>query len=396
MTHPGFSPESRPLVRALAASKVREIANAGFGRDDVLRFWFGESDEPTPAYLREAGVAALQAGKTFYTHNLGLPELRDALANYLGTLHRRPFDSERIAVTSAGVSALMIAMQAILEPGDRVVAVAPVWPNLTEIPCLLGARLARIPLSVVDGQWRLDLQRLLEAITPTTRLLLLNSPGNPTGWTLPSADCAAIHDHCRRLGTWILTDDVYERLRFDAPGTAAPSSLLGSAEPEDRIIGANSFSKAWLMTGWRIGWLVVPAAIREDVGKLIEYNTSCVPEFVQRAALVALERGEPHVEALRRQLLAKRDRVAQRLRVMRGVEAPDPQGGMYAFFRIAGYEDSMSLAKRLIAEARLGLAPGVAFGPEGESWLRWCFAARPDALDAGLARLETWIDRRSA
>lgn len=395
MTSPGLPPESRALVRALAASKVREIANAGFGRDDVLRFWFGESDEPTPRYIREAGIAALQAGQTFYAHNLGLPELRSALANYLAALHRRPFDSQRIAVTSAGVSALMIAMQAILEPGDRVVAVAPVWPNLTEIPRLLGARLTRVPLSVVDGRWRLDLQRLLEAITPATRLLLLNSPGNPTGWILPPADQAAIRDHCRRLGTWILTDDVYERLRFDEPG-AASASLLGTAEPEDRIIGANSFSKAWLMTGWRIGWLVVPAAIREDIGKLIEYNTSCVPEFVQRAALAALERGEPHVEALRARLLVRRDLVSRRLRAMRGVEAPTPQGGMYAFFRIEGYEDSMGLAKRLIAEARLGLAPGIAFGPEGESWLRWCFAVRQDALDEGLARLESWLGRSSA
>ncbi len=395
MTYPGFPPESRPLVSALAASKVREVANAGFGRPDVLRFWFGESDEPTPEYIRDAGIAALRAGQTFYAHNLGLPELRDALAEYLGSLHRQPFDAQRICVTSAGVSALMIAMQAILAPGDRVVAVAPVWPNLTEIPRLLGANLTRIPLRVVDGRWRLDLERLLDAITPTTRLLLVNSPGNPTGWILPPADQAVIRDHCRRLGTWILTDDVYERLRFDAPNPS-PSSLLGAADPEDRIIGANSFSKAWLMTGWRVGWLVVPAAIREDIGKLIEYNTSCVPEFVQRAAQVALAQGEPHVESLRRELLGKRDLVAARLRAMRGVEAPIPQGGMYAFFRIAGHEDSMSLAKRLIAEAKLGLAPGVAFGPEGESWLRWCFAARPEALDAGLSRLESWIDRAPA
>ena len=392
MTSPDFPPESRSLVRALAASKVREVANAGFGRHDVLRFWFGESDEPTPEYIRDAGVAALKAGQTFYAHNLGLPELRAALSSYLGALHCRPFDAERICVTSAGVSALMIAMQAILEPGDRVVAVAPVWPNLTEIPRLLGANVTRVPLGVVDGRWRLDLDRLIAAITPATRLLLLNSPGNPTGWILPPADQAVIRDHCRRLGTWILTDDVYERLRFDAPG-APRLTLLGSAEPEDRIIGANSFSKAWLMTGWRVGWLVVPPAIREDVGKLIEYNTSCVPEFVQRAAQVALERGEPHVESLRRQLLARRDLVSRRLRAMRGVEAPTPQGGMYAFFRIASHADSMSLAKRLIAEAKLGLAPGVAFGPEGESWLRWCFAARPDALDAGLGRLEYWLDR---
>lgn len=381
--------EVRAAVRALAGSKVREVANAGFGQSDVLKFWFGESDEPTPGYIREAGMEALRAGQTFYSHNLGLDELRNAIANYLVALHGRSFDAQQICVTSAGVSALMIAMQSLLEPGDRVVAVSPVWPNLTEIPLILGAHLVRVPLHVAEGQWRLDVGRLLEAITPKTRLLLLNSPGNPTGWILPKTDREAILAHCRRLGTWILTDDVYERLTLDGAGSAAPS-LLSAASPEDRIVGANSFSKAWLMTGWRIGWLVVPPSIREDIGKLIEFNTSCAPEFVQRAALAALQRGESQVETLRLELRAKRDFVLTRLRAMRGVEAPMPEGGMYAFFRIAGHTDSVNLAKRLIAEAKLGLAPGAAFGPEGESWLRWCFAAKRDALADGLGRLESW------
>lgn len=381
--------EVRAAVRALAGSKVREVANAGFGQSDVLKFWFGESDEPTPGYIREAGMEALRAGQTFYSHNLGLDELRNAIANYLVALHGRSFDAQQICVTSAGVSALMIAMQSLLEPGDRVVAVSPVWPNLTEIPLILGAHLVRVPLHVAEGQWRLDVGRLLEAITPKTRLLLLNSPGNPTGWILPKTDREAILAHCRRLGTWILTDDVYERLTLDGAGSVAPS-LLSAASPEDRIVGANSFSKAWLMTGWRIGWLVVPPSIREDIGKLIEFNTSCAPEFVQRAALAALQRGESQVETLRLDLRAKRDFVLARLRAMRGVEAPMPEGGMYAFFRIAGHTDSVNLAKRLIAEAKLGLAPGAAFGPEGESWLRWCFAAKHDALADGLDRLESW------
>ncbi len=381
--------EVRAAVRALAGSKVREVANAGFGQSDVLKFWFGESDEPTPGYIREAGMEALRAGQTFYSHNLGLDELRNAIANYLVALHGRSFDAQQICVTSAGVSALMIAMQSLLEPGDRVVAVSPVWPNLTEIPLILGAHLVRVPLHVAEGQWRLDVGRLLEAITPKTRLLLLNSHGNPTGWILPKTDREAILAHCRRLGTWILTDDVYERLTLDGAGSVAPS-LLSAASPEDRIVGANSFSKAWLMTGWRIGWLVVPPSIREDIGKLIEFNTSCAPEFVQRAALAALQRGESQVETLRLDLRAKRDFVLARLRAMRGVEAPMPEGGMYAFFRIAGHTDSVNLAKRLIAEAKLGLAPGAAFGPEGESWLRWCFAAKHDALADGLDRLESW------
>jgi aspartate/methionine/tyrosine aminotransferase len=221
-------------------------------------------------------------------------------------------------------------------------------------------------------------------------VLLVNSPGNPTGWTLPAEDRAAILEHCRRLGVWILTDDVYERLVFDTVTGSIPS-LLQAAEPGDRIIGANSFSKAWLMTGWRLGWIVAPSVMGGDLLKLIEFNTSCVPEFVQAGGLVAIEHGEPHVAQLRRELQAKRDLVVGRLRALPGVEAPTPQGAMYAFFRIPGHADSVALARRLIREAGLGLAPGAAFGPEGEGWLRWCFAAETSSLEKGLACLGRWL-----
>jgi len=382
--------EARARIRKLAASKVREVANESFGQEGILRFWFGESDQPTPAYVREAAAKALAEGRTFYSHNQGIAELRAAIASYLTRLHGRPFDSAQVSVTSSGVSALMIVMQALLGPGDRVVAVTPVWPNVTEIPFILGAAVERVGLESRDGNWHLDLERLLGAITPTTRLLLVNSPGNPTGWTLPPEDRAAILAHCRRLGVWILTDDVYERLVFDTATGSIPS-LLQAAEPGDRVIGANSFSKAWLMTGWRIGWIVAPSVMGGDLLKLIEFNTSCVPEFVQAGGLVAIEHGEPYVARLRRDLQSKRDLVLGRLRALPGVEAPTPQGGMYAFFRIPGHADSVALAKRLISEARLGLAPGAAFGPEGEGWLRWCFAAETSSLEEGLARLERWL-----
>jgi aspartate/methionine/tyrosine aminotransferase len=369
---------------------VREVANAGFGQEGVLRFWFGESDQPTPPYICEAAKEALDAGRTFYTHNQGNADLRKAIAAYLSRLHNRSFDATEISVTNSGVSALMVAMQTILDPGDRVVVVTPVWPNIAEIPRSLGAEVVGVGLDAVGDQWRLDVQRLLDAVTPRTRLLLVNSPGNPTGWALPAEDRRPILEHCRRLGVWVMTDDVYERLFFGSGAGSAPS-LLQTAEPGDRVIGVNSFSKAWLMTGWRLGWMVAPATLGADLGKLIEYNTSCAPDFIQAGGLAAIERGEPYVERLRRDLEAKRDMVLGRLLEMPGIEAPRPQGGMYAFFRVAGHDDSVALAKRLIAEAKLGLAPGAAFGPEGEGWLRWCFAADGAALDEGLASLGRWL-----
>ncbi len=382
-------PNARDAIRRLELSKVREIANAGFGRDDILRFWFGESDTPTPAYIREAATKALAEGRTFYTHNHGIGPLREEAARYLGGLHGRPFDPEDISITSAGVEALMMAMQTLLDPGDRVVAVTPVWPNLTEIPRILNAEVVRVPLCPGQGHWRLDLDELLGAITPDTKLVLIKSPGNPTGWTLDADQRAPLLEHCRRLGVWLLCDDVYERLYY-GPGTSAPS-FLPLADPSDRLIGANSFSKAWLMTGWRLGWLVTPKALTPDLGKIIEYNTSCAPDFVQAGGLAALRDGEPHVAAQREDLKSKRDRLIAALAQHPRLSATTPDGGMYVFFRIAGEDDSMALAKSLIAKAGLGFAPGVAFGPEGEGWLRWCFAAKDEALDEGVRRLTGWL-----
>lgn len=386
------APLARPRVQALAESKVREVANAGFEQPGVLRFWFGESDRATPDYIRHAAVEALSAGRTFYTHNQGRPELRTALASYLQDLHGCPIAPERVSITSSGVSALMVAMQAILDPGDRVVIVTPVWPNLFEIPRILNAEVVQVGLEPKDGVWALDFDRLLEAITPDTRLVLLNSPNNPTGWVLPAELRAPLLAHCRKLGVWLMADDVYERLSLD-PATPLAPSFLPRAEPDDRLISTNSFSKAWLMTGWRLGWIAAPASLHGDLGKLLEFNTSCAPDFVQAGGEAALRQGEPHVAALRADLIANRDRLIAGLRALPGVEAPEPEGAMYAFFRIPGQTQSVPLAKRLIAEAGLGLAPGAAFGPQGEGWLRWCFAASAGALEEGLGRLAVWLSR---
>lgn len=394
------APLAREQVRALAASKVREVANAGFGLPDVKAFWFGEGDQPTPLFIREAAMAALAEGRTFYTHNQGAAALRVALKAYLERLHRRPFDPASLSITSSGVSALMVTMQALLDPGNRVVAVTPVWPNLVEIPRILGAEVTRVGLKPrVDrgsGRWSLDLDELLGAITPATRLLLINSPNNPTGWALTPEDRAAVLDHCRRLGVWILTDDVYERVFFgaaDGNGVVTAPSFLAVADPEDRIVSTNSFSKSWRMTGWRLGWIVAPPMLSEDLGKLLEYNTSCAPDFVQAAGIVALEQGEAYVDALRLEMIGKRDRVLAGLRDLPRIETTTADGGLYAFFRLPGETDSVALAKTLIAEVRLGLAPGAAFGPEGEGWLRWCFAIDDAAMDDGLARLARYFSR---
>jgi aspartate/methionine/tyrosine aminotransferase len=283
----------RPIIAGLPASKIREVANAGLGRSDVLPFWFGESDEATPDVVSEAAIASLRAGETFYSHNLGLPELREALAMHLSDLHSA-VAPDRIAVTSSGVSALMIASQLLVGAGDEVVAVVPVWPNITAQPAILGAKVRRVSLRVQGGAWVLDMPTLLEAITPSTRALLINAPNNPTGWTLTREEQQTLLAHCRQTGTWIVADEVYDRIYFE-PGQRAAPSFLDIADASDRLIVTHSFSKSFLMTGWRLGSLVLPTGCSPDVAKLIEFNTSCAPVFVQRAGLAAVRHADAFV-----------------------------------------------------------------------------------------------------
>lgn len=395
----------RTVVNRLEESRIREVANEGLGRPDVLKFWFGESDEVTPDFIREAAIASLQAGETFYAHNLGLPELRHAIAGYTHGLHPQQSTEHwfnRVAVTSGGVNGLMLASQALVNAGDEVVVVTPAWPNLVAQPQIMGASVKTVSLRVVEqgshaGAWALEMGALLAALTPATRLLIVNAPNNPTGWTLTRDEQATILAHCRRTGTWILADEVYERLYFagDSVNGAAPS-FLDVAEPEDRLIVAHSFSKSFLMTGWRLGWLVLPQSMTHSMGKLIEFNTSCAPVFAQRAATVALQRGAEVTPALVAHLQVCRDTLVPLLKAVPGVTLAEPRGGMYAFFRLEGRDDCLETAKRLVREAGLGLAPGCAFGPEAAGWLRWCFASRdPQRLVQGVERLRHWLDTNS-
>lgn len=399
-----FTAESRTPIQALRASRIREVANASMGRPDVLPFWFGEPDEVTPDFIRDAAKQALDAGDTFYTHNFGLPALREALAAYSSRLHR-PTDAANIAVTSSGVSALMLIAQLLLNPGDRVVIVTPLWPNLVEIPKIMNAESVTVSLKLAtkgaEPAWELDLDELLDALTPGTRALLLNSPNNPTGWTITRAQQEIILAHCRKYGIWLMADDVYERLVYKQPSgqIACAPSFLDIAEPDERVISTNSFSKSWLMTGWRLGWMQVPVSLMADLGKLIEYNTSCAPGFVQTAGIVAVERGEEIIARTIARYSAARDYLFEQLSSPffrdAGIIAPRPKGAMYLFFKWEGERDTLALCKRLVAEAGLGLAPGSAFGPEGEGAIRWCFASSLERLELGVERLENFLKKQA-
>jgi len=405
-SHPlHYSLEPRSAIQSLGASRIREVANAGMGRKDVLPFWFGEPDEVTPETIRLAAKNSIDLGETFYAHNLGLPVLRETIARYVSQLHGAT-DVNHIAVSSSGVSALMLIAQLLFNPNDRVVAVTPLWPNLIEIPKILGAEVISVPLelnaSSAHPTWELNLDRLLQALTPNTKALLLNSPNNPTGWMISRAEQEIILAHCRKHGIWLIADDVYERLVYATPTSAlqcAPS-FLDISERDERVISVNSFSKSWLMTGWRLGWIQIPTELMQGLSKLIEYNTSCAPVFIQRAGVVAIEQGEDIIKRTQTRYTAARDFLVSRLSQAffreAGVIAPMPQGAMYVFFKINGLSDSLALCKRLVTEAGLGLAPGSAFGPEGEGAIRWCFANTLENLELGSQRLEHFLKSKNS
>ncbi|MDP3616205.1 MAG: pyridoxal phosphate-dependent aminotransferase [Rhodoferax sp.] len=386
----------RQVIQNLEESRIREVANAGMGRSDVLAFWFGESDEVTPDFIRQAAIASLQRGETFYSHNLGLPELRQEISNYMSARHG-PIGVDRLAVTSGGVNALMLAVQQLVDAGDEVVAVTPVWPNLTAQPTIMGARVKCVALAPVAGAWTLDMNALLTAVTASTKVLIINAPNNPTGWTLTPDEQQRILDHCRATGTWILADEVYERLYYEPTANGCAPSFLDLATPADRLLVVHSFSKSFLMTGWRLGWLVMPASMTHHMGKLIEFNTSCASVFTQRAGIVALQRTDEVTPGVVAHLKTCRDTLIPLLRAIPGVQVAAARGGMYAFFRLPGFDDSLTTAKRLVLEAGLGLAPGDAFAPEARGWLRWCIASKdPQRLVQGVDRLRDWLAKQPA
>ena len=372
-------------ARALEASKIREVAEAGMKLDGVLPLWFGEGAWPTDDRIVDAAVASLRAGNHMYQPNNGARALRQEICRYSNALYGCDLSAERITVTPSGMQGLMLAAQILTTPGDRVVAVSPVWPNIVGSFAAMGAEIASVPLSVQAGKWALDMDALLTALTPQTRVFIINSPNNPTGWAMSAADQKTVLEHCRKHGIWVVSDDVYARLYRHAE--AAPS-FLSIAEPEDRLLSVNSFSKCWSMTGWRLGWIVAPKSLEDKLGQLTEFNTSCTPGFVQDAGIVALRDCNDEIERLTAKIQTGYQIAADRLGRFSRVDFIEPDGAFYVFFKVDGITDSLQAAFDIMHKTKVGLAPGVAFGDTGEGYLRLCYAQPKEILDEAFDRLE--------
>jgi aspartate aminotransferase len=380
-----MTPLIRPSVAEIPDSLIRAVANAAIGRTDVIPLWFGEPDLPTPQFICDAAAAAMRSGQTKYTHSRGIPELRDTLAAYMTRLYSVPVSADRITLSASGMNAIMLAMQALVGPGDNVVFTTPLWPNCLRTAMIMGAEARSVALEHGPRGWRIDLDRLIASFDANTRAVFLNSPGNPTGWVMPTAEQQALLEVCRQRGIWIIADEVYARLVYDAD--VAPS-FVPLATPEDRLIVINSFSKSWRMTGWRMGWFAAPAALGETLAKLTEFNTAGPATFTQHAGIIAIRDGEPEVKAQVDRLRVARDLTFQRLAAHPRLTLSRPEAAFYAFVKVDGMGDSLAFAQNLVAKHGLGVAPGSAFGPAGEGHLRLCFASSPDILTPAFDRLE--------
>ncbi len=379
----------RPAVRALQTSLIRKLADAATGRTDVIPLWFGEPDKPTPEFIRLAAKDAIDEGQTFYQPNLGIIELRSALADYTNGLYGTSLTMENIGVTPSGMTALSVALQCIVADGAAVVAPSPVWPNLPAAAEILGAEIIRVSLRPRDGVWTLDLDELFAACPPHTGALLINSPNNPTGWMLEDDEQQQIIDFCRERDIWLIADEVYNRIVYDR---ACAPSFSDKVTDDDKYLIVNSFSKSWAMTGWRLGWLTAPASLIQTLATVSEFNFSCIFAPTQIAGIAALREGEAFVSAATKRYQSARDLVLDTFDELPRVVIPWPRAAFYAFFAVDGVTGSYSFAERVLNECGVGLAPGAAFGPQGEGYLRLCYAAELPLLERALRQMRPLLE----
>ncbi|MDR6817371.1 aspartate/methionine/tyrosine aminotransferase [Neorhizobium sp. 2083] len=385
----------RPEISARAAAAPRsgigEIVTYARGRENLMPLWIGEGDLPTPDFITRAASEALLAGETFYTWTQGIPALREEIVRYYQRHYGRDLSVDNIYVTGSGMQSIVLAVQTVASAGDEIVYLSPAWPNVVNAVTVSEAKPVTVELGFADGRWVLDIDRLKAAITPKTSALFINSPSNPTGWTATHDDLKAILDLARKHGLWIIADEIYGLYCFD--GARAPS-FMDVMEPEDRIIFANSFSKNWCMTGWRVGWMVAPAEIGQTLTNLIQYSTSGVAQFMQKGAIAALEQGDDFVRTNIERARKSRDILCDALIATNRVETLKPSGALYAFLKIDGVTDSREEAFRIVDKTGVGLAPGTAFGPGGQGFMRACFLRDPLQVEDAANRLSDYIRSR--
>ncbi len=381
----------RDAARNSPVSGIEAVVDYGRGRPDLIPLWSGESDLPTPEFIASAAVGGLRRGETFYTWQGGIPELRQALARYHQRHFGKPFGADEFIATGGGMHAIQMCIAATAGAGDEAIYLTPAWPNFAGAAAIGGATPVGVPLDFSDNGWSCDVGRIEAAVTERTRMIFVNSPSNPTGWTADLETLRAILDLARRKGLWIIADEIYALFHFG--GTRA-ASFLDIMEPDDRILFVNTFSKNWAMTGWRIGWIKAHPSLGRTFENLVQYSTSGVAEFMQRGGIAALDEGDAFLARQLEQARQARDTVCKVLGETGRVRFAVPPGAFYLFFSIDGLANSRQAAFDLIDHTAVGLAPGTAFGADGEGFLRFCFHRRVDKVEEAARRIAEWISRR--
>ncbi len=386
-------PSIASSVAQVPHSRIRELAEIAMSMDGVLRLYFGESNLPTPDYIKQAAIRAMNDGFTFYTENAGLPSTRRALAAHYRKLHGVELDpAGEIVVTASGVQALNVAVRCALDPGDHAIVLTPAWPNGSANVMLSNAVVQEIPHPLCGNRYRIDFDALERAVTPRTRLLIYTSPSNPLGWVATEEEQQALLDFTRRHGIWLLADEVYDRLYYGGTHLGAPApSILSKATREDAVMVAQSFSKTYCMTGWRLGYLIARRDMAAKATQINEFVVSHAPSFTQKAGETALAEGEGELLQMLERLKENRDLCLEALSGIAGITVPKPDGAFYVFPRIDGLTDSFGFCRRLLEETRVGLAPGVAFGEGGEGFVRICYAAERSILEPALERFTRFL-----
>ena len=392
---PDYSTPRIELASSLAQirpSRIRDLADVAFGMEGVLKLHFGESNLPTPQFVKDALARAVNDGQTYYSENGGLPALRGALADKIAELHGVVIDpAQEIVVTVGGLQALNVTIRCTLNPGDEALILTPIWPNGGEIVKLYGATPVEVPFIYDGTRFTPDLAAMEAAVTPRTKLLLYTSPSNPLGWVATIEEQTALLNFARRHGLWLLADEVYERLDYARTGVAP--SLLRLANRDDAVIVVNSFSKAYCMTGWRLGWAVSRRDLIARDTPINEFIISHAATMIQYAGIAALRLGEDEVNGLVEQLHERMAFCASALSETKGVTLPKPEGAFYLFPAVSGLDDSFEFAVNLLKQERVAVAPGSAFGAGGEGSLRLCFASDMSVLEPAMERLCRFIER---
>ncbi len=385
-------------VEKVPHSRIRELAEVAMSMEGVLRLYFGESNLPTPDYIKQAAIQALADGFTFYTENAGLPSLRRAIRRQYEKWHGVELDPEsEIVITASGVQALNVSLRAMVDPGDEALVLTPAWPNGSSILAMANAVVKQIPHPLCGDRYRIDFDALEAAAGRRTRLVVYTSPSNPLGWVATEEDQQRLLDFCRARGLWLVADEVYDRLYYAGARLGEPvPSILRKATRDDAVVVVHSFSKSYCMTGWRVGWLIARRDLGVKATQLNEFIISHAPTFAQKAAETALECGEPELVNMLGRLKENRDFCLAALRAMRGVTVPEPDGAFYLFPKIEGLTDSFEFCRRLLMETKVGLAPGVAFGAGGEGSVRICYAAERAILEPAMERLGAYLKERRA